>query len=100
MRIKRFDNTVFNEYVFLETTFKIIYLSQYMFMLNQKVFGRILLTASVKGSQAPGRTKPLRLLDQRWWAARVTELGCGSKPVKVQMPSLREVSSSMDVFFV
>jgi len=31
-----------------------------------------------------GFTAPLipRLLDQRWWAARVTELGCGSKPVK------------------
>ena len=24
----------------------------------------------------------LRLLDQRWWAARVKDLGCGSKPVK------------------
>lgn len=33
----------------------------------------------------------LRLLDQRWWAARVTELGCGSKPVKV------ETDSSVDV---
>ena len=23
-----------------------------------------------------------RLLDQRWWAARVKDLGCGSRPVK------------------
>ena len=27
----------------------------------------------------------VRLLDQRWWAARVTELGCGSKPVKAAL---------------
>merc|ERR1719436_375101 len=32
----------------------------------------------------PVVTSGILLLDQRWWAARVSELGCGSKAVRIQ----------------
>lgn len=45
--------------------------------------GGLGVTSEALRAGVPVITSGILLLDQRWWAARVTELGCGSKPVKV-----------------
>ncbi|CAK9007386.1 unnamed protein product [Durusdinium trenchii] len=45
--------------------------------------GGLGVTSEALRAGVPIITSGILLLDQRWWAARVAELGCGSKPVKV-----------------
>lgn len=45
--------------------------------------GGLGVTSEALRAGVPVITSGILLLDQRWWAARVKDLGCGSKPVKV-----------------
>ncbi|CAJ1353935.1 unnamed protein product [Effrenium voratum] len=56
-----------------------------LFPLLDAVIGQggLGVTSEALRAGLPVITSGILLLDQRWWAARVSELGCGSKPIKV-----------------
>ncbi|CAE7028730.1 tylN [Symbiodinium natans] len=56
-----------------------------LFPLLDAVIGQggLGVTSEALRAGVPVITSGILLLDQRWWAARVKDLGCGSKPVKV-----------------
>lgn len=51
--------------------------------------GGLGVTSEALRAGIPIITSGILLLDQRWWAARVNEMGCGSKAVRIQRLMMR-----------